>query len=417
MRYIRIFAPLLIFLSGSSALAEPSQRFREWVETERIRSGVPGLSIAVIKDFRIEWAAGFGLADVEHGISVTTDTMFQAASVSKPAAAVAVLIALDRHGLSVEDDVRAPLQRFSSITHAGNWRLTNPFDAKVSIRMLLSHTGGTNAFHYSGYRYAYEAKPPHPIDLLPSLTDELLGRQPANTPEVAVEREPGVTWVYSPAGYTILQAILVGLEDKPFAAAMEDLLLKQIGPTAGTFEQPMPPTVSARIAKPYVDRNVPLVGGPRVFVAAASGGWTATPTGVANFLIAIQKALAGTTQGWITPDIARAATTRQPGRTPDGKCFPATKVGTEACRNSWGLGFDANLNKSFEHEADGSSSGGWFGHSGFNSGYLTLAIASKAEGTGAVIMTNLAPEDMSGDVPIWSFMRRVESRIAEEEGW
>lgn len=44
---------------------------------------VPGVSIAVIKDFKIEWARGYGIADVETGAAVTPDTMFQAASISK----------------------------------------------------------------------------------------------------------------------------------------------------------------------------------------------------------------------------------------------------------------------------------------------------------------------------------------------
>ena len=52
---------------------------------------VPGVSIAVIKDFKIDWAQGYGVADVETGAPVTPDTMFQAASISKPVAAMASL--------------------------------------------------------------------------------------------------------------------------------------------------------------------------------------------------------------------------------------------------------------------------------------------------------------------------------------
>src|SRR5260221_12625980 len=48
---------------------------------------VPGVSIAVIKDYKIDWAKGYGVADVETGAPVTTDTMFQAASISKTIAA------------------------------------------------------------------------------------------------------------------------------------------------------------------------------------------------------------------------------------------------------------------------------------------------------------------------------------------
>ena len=161
-------------------LDRPRQSLAKWIETERAQSGVPGLSIAVIKEFRIKWAAGFGLADLERGTPVTTDTLFQAASVSKPATAVAVLIALNRQGLNIDDDASDILKRFRP-TSAENWHLADPYPTKLTIRMLLSHTGGTNAFHYSGYRYAYGAKQPHPIDTLPSLADELLGRAPANS--------------------------------------------------------------------------------------------------------------------------------------------------------------------------------------------------------------------------------------------
>jgi CubicO group peptidase (beta-lactamase class C family) len=411
------FAFLFAFLVGSLARAEPAKAFGEWLEAERTRSGVPGVSIAVIRDFRVAWAAGYGLADIARAIPVTTDTLFQAASVSKPATSLAVIIALKRHALGIEDDVDAILDRSPPLGPARSWRLANPYPAKVRVRMLLSHTGGTNAFHYSGYRYAYDATPPRPIDQLPSLADELFGRPPSNTPRIAVDRPPGATWVYSPAGYTVLQAMLTGLEGKPFAAVMDDLLLKPLGLAGDTFEQPAPPALFARMAKPYVTNDAPLADGPRVFVASASGGWTTTPTGLATLLIAVQKALAGAPQGAITPEIARAIMVRQPGVTPRGKCFPAAAPGEEACRTSWGLGFDVNLTKTFEHEADGRPTGEWFGHGGFNSGYLTLAVASKTGGKGAVIMANIAPEDMSGDVPQWSFMMRVVKRIAEAEGW
>ena len=55
---------------------------------------VPGVSIAVVNDFAIEWARGYGVADVETGAPVTADTMFQAASISKPVAAMASMKAV-----------------------------------------------------------------------------------------------------------------------------------------------------------------------------------------------------------------------------------------------------------------------------------------------------------------------------------
>ena len=52
------------------------------------RFNVPGVSIAVIRDHQIHWAKGYGIADVATGAPVNTETVFQAASISKPVAAI-----------------------------------------------------------------------------------------------------------------------------------------------------------------------------------------------------------------------------------------------------------------------------------------------------------------------------------------
>ena len=67
--------------------------------------GVPGVSVAVIKDFEIHWAKGYGIADVETGARVDTETMFQAASISKPVAAMAVLRAVQDGLFTLDTDV------------------------------------------------------------------------------------------------------------------------------------------------------------------------------------------------------------------------------------------------------------------------------------------------------------------------
>jgi hypothetical protein len=76
-----------------------------------------------------------------------------------------------------------------------------------------------------------------------------------------------------------------------------------------------------------------------------------------------------------------------------------------------------NLTKYYEHELDGQPTGAFFGHGGFNSGFLTIMFGSKTGGIGMVIMVNVAPEDMSGDVPQLGFLMRLVRRVTEEEGW
>jgi len=124
--------------------------------------------------------------------------------------------------------------------------------------MLLSHTGGTNDFHYSEYRYGYYNNPPGPIDPIPTMHQELAGLPPSNTPAIEVVRKPGSTWVYSPAGYTVLQAILINIYGKPFSEIMADLVLEPLHLRESTFDQPTPNALTPEIAAPYVTDEQPL---------------------------------------------------------------------------------------------------------------------------------------------------------------
>jgi len=74
------------------------------------RFQVPGLSIAVIKDFKIHWAKAYGVADLETGKLVDTGTVFQAASISKPVFAMAVVKLAQDGRLSLDADVNSYLK-------------------------------------------------------------------------------------------------------------------------------------------------------------------------------------------------------------------------------------------------------------------------------------------------------------------
>ena len=395
--------------AGAAGLPQPPPGFTTWLADEMRAWNIAGVSLAVFTDYQLTWAAGFGARDTGSGAPVTPATGFQAASVSKPIAALAALMAFDDHGHSLDADLSQLLPSLPSGRGTGAWELVDPYPTAVTLRLLLSHLGGTSDFRYSGYRAG--------IDPLPTLPQELSGTPPTNTPPVAVIREPGVHWVYSPAGFTIVQAVLEDLEDQPFAAIMERRILGPLGMTHSTFEQPPPPSVAAAMAVPYLPDGAPLADGPRIFPAAAAGGLTTTASDLAQFMLGVQRALTGAGGGPIAPANAQAMLVRQPGVTLPDQCFPTADPARAACQSSSGLGFDVNLDRNLNHVADGEPTGAWFGHTGFNSGYLSVVLGSKTGGNGLAVLVNTAPEDMSGEVPQFPFLQDVVRRVADDHGW
>jgi CubicO group peptidase (beta-lactamase class C family) len=94
----------------------------------------PALSVAVIKDFKVEWARAYGFRDAEEKSPATVETLFQAASISKPVAAAAALRFVEKGRLDLEEDVNAKL---------ASWKVPeNEFTAKkkVTLREILSHS-------------------------------------------------------------------------------------------------------------------------------------------------------------------------------------------------------------------------------------------------------------------------------------
>jgi hypothetical protein len=93
---------------------------------------VPGVSIAVISGGKLEWARGYGVTAAEGGKPVSPDTLFQAASISKPFAAMIALHLVDEGKLSLDEDVNVKLH---------SWKTLEKTLASVSPDVLRSYTG------------------------------------------------------------------------------------------------------------------------------------------------------------------------------------------------------------------------------------------------------------------------------------
>ena len=186
---------------------------------------VPGASVAVFRDFQIEWARGFGVAHAETRQPVDALTLFQAASISKPVAALAVLRLVQQGRLDLDRDVNEYLS---------SWKLpANELTraTPVTLRHILSHSGGLGVSGFPGYASGV------PVPTVPQLLD---GLPPANTEAVRVTVAPGTKFAYSGGGTTILQLVVTDVLKVPFPEAMRRLVLEPVGMRFSTYEQPLP---------------------------------------------------------------------------------------------------------------------------------------------------------------------------------
>jgi len=328
---------------------------------------VPGVSIAIIKDFKIVATYAYGVADVETGAAVTAETMFQAASISKPVAAMASLKAVQDGRFSLDQDINTILK---------SWRLPGgPFtkDRPVTPRALMSHTSGTgDGFGFPGYA---------PQDALPSIPQILDGVQPpSNLRAVRLERPPLTGYKYSGGGVEIQQLALMDAVGKPFAEIAREWVLDPIGMTHSTFEQPLPSSQQKWAARAH-DRSGARMGDPwHVYPEQAAAGLWTTPSDLARFAIEVQLSLVSQSNRVLSQTTVREM---------------VTPVGV----GPFAVGF----------EIDKEGEGWYFKHGGSNWGFQCNLIAHRVNGYGAVIMTN---SDSGG-----ALIPRLLKLIQEEYAW
>lgn len=376
-----VAAPILISLCLAAPAATPDQENRiqnvehglrpaqaltgaavplTTIEGEMRRLHVPGMSVAVIDQSRLAWAKGYGVV-TPGGAAVTPETLFQAASISKPVVAFGAMTMVQSGQLDLQADVNSYLRGWELPGNAGS--------GYVSPLQLLSHTGGVNVSGFPGYA----AGAP-----LPTLLQVLNGTAPANTEPVRVVSPPGRTWRYSGGGYTVLQQMMTNLSGQAFETFMQSHVLKPMGMAASRFNQPADAVTLAHAAFPHDSAGHPYVGGPFTYPELAAAGMWTTPSDLARFALGVQASATGT-GGLLDRQHAQKMLT--------------------PVLNGYALGF----------EMAGSGAATSFAHGGSNQGYQNYLFGYVDSGRGAVVMTN----GDAGDEVARATMRS----IASEYGW
>lgn len=238
--------------------------------TALAQAGIAGATVSVVHDGKLLTARGYGYADTGTGDGepVLVDparTLFRPGSVSKLVTATAVMRLVEQGKLDLDADIDQYL----------DYDLPRRYDAKVTLRHLLTHTAGFEE-RLAGL-IGTEQKP---VNLRESLVTD--------PPEQIFE--PGTTPAYSNYGYGLVGYLVERVSGVPFEDYVRREIFDRIGMDSSTFHQPLPAPLRDRMASGYPSTGQPaqpfeIVGQP------PAGALSAPATDMARFMLAHLGAL------------------------------------------------------------------------------------------------------------------------------
>ena len=314
---------------------------------ERLKvNKIHGASVAVINDGKIEWSRAYGVKEAGNTDPVTTETVFQCASIGKVITALAVLKLVEDGAVDLDEDVNNKLKR---------WRIKeneNTEIQKVTLRHLLSHSAGlTDDYGFLGYG---------PKDEIPSLLQILNNDFPSKAKKILeIKTIPGVVERYSGGGYLIIQMLIEEISGSSFANYIQQQVFDPLKMVNSTYDYRPDKHHNISIAAGHRSNGKPLKNRKYNIYpeAAAAGPWT-TAEDLARLIIGIQDAFHGKTNAILKKE--------------------AVQQLLKAQINNKGLG--VNLKGIEQAEA--------FWHAGQNLGYTALLYGLTEKGKGAVVLLN-----------------------------
>jgi len=321
----------VIFENDSGSNLSLANRMDRWK--------VPGLSVAIIDNCKIVDSHGFGITR-RGGVEVQSNTLFQAASVTKPVVAFAALRLVDQGLLSLDSDVNAELR---------SWKVpVSPLleGHPITLRGILNHSAGLIPGGYGGYSHD---------EPVPTLIQTLSGVKPARPKPVQVAYVPGSDWRYSGGGYLVAQLLMTEKTGQTFDKIVYDGVLLPAHMTRSGFAEP---STSENVASGHVANGTMVPGGWHVYPELAAATLWSTASDLASFGLVAMKAVRDEPNALLSSALASQMATAHAGPR--------------------GLGFAVGGKGKARH----------FGHDGTNEGYNSSLIVYPETCQGAAIMAN-----------------------------
>ena len=317
----------------AAPLAERLERAVDAFRTHQDTSGVAGISAAVAVDGRLVWTGGFGYADVENRVPMSSATVSRIGSISKPVAGAAAMVMVDRGRLVLD----APVSRYlPQYPRARGERFTT--------RQAMSHTAGIR--HYRGDEFASRVR-----------YDDVVGPLAVFWAD-SLQFEPGTDYSYSTYGWTVVSAVTAAAAGRPWVEVLRDEVVRPLGLLSMRPE--WQDSIIPHRASYYLRTDDGWLNAPEVDNSNkwAGGGLVSNAADLVNFAL-------GLMEGRVLSERARAESWRR--QTPEGEA-------------SYGLGWNVA-------EIDGHRV---VSHSGGSMGATAMLIVLPDDGVVVAVLGNTA---------------------------
>lgn len=316
---------------------------------------VPGISVAIAGSEGVIWARGFGWADLESKVPMSTRTKMRIGSVAKPFTAAALMRLYEQGKIDLDADVR---------TYVPAWPASHPV---ITLRQLTSHTSGIR--HYEDDEFLSNRNYPTIIDSLDIFKDSPL------------KFEPGTDQAYSTYAWTLVSAAIEGADSgRSFGDIMRQEVFAPIGMQDSALD--VQSEIIPNRQRPYTVVDGELRNAPQTDHSYkwGGGGFIASSSDVARF------AMAHLDGKFLKPETV--ALMFQPAAMAGGRL---SQYGI-----GWQIGFGRYLEKYTDNEEAQrimAEHPGAVMHSGGSTGGITMMILCRDHGRAVVVVKNVDGEE------------------------
>ena len=255
---MRLVVPAVALFFSAQILADVEQARLDAVAADlkaRIDEGkLSGAVVMVAQDGEVLMHEAMGYQNVEDQVPMSKDTIFRIFSMTKPVTGTALMMLWDEGKFQLDDPVEmhlpelAGMQVFVEQNEDGSW-VTEPTDHPMTVRELMSHTGGlvyTPPLSQGPVAEAYAKAG------IMNLTGATLAESMPALKDIPLSYQPGSQWVYS-ISVDVQGYMVERLSGMRFGEFLETRIFQPLGMVDTGFS--VKPENAARLSRQYAPNN------------------------------------------------------------------------------------------------------------------------------------------------------------------